>query len=154
MQYQNTKPKPLAQLSKKYKISNSRLYQIWRGYESNRIQWNDLTVIPSMNIMDKQNEERQAEREIQDKFDSAFTALENKIHDTKISKSTNPASEEDVISDSKVKKTGGRKSRTKTVCASDSISSTESSEDVLDLYKRTNNDIEKIRASGRALTFK
>jgi hypothetical protein len=154
MQYQNTKPKPLAQLSKKYKISNSRLYQIWRGYEFNRIQWNDLAVTPSMNIMDKQNEERQAEREIQDKFDSAFTALENKIHDTKISKSTNPASEENVISDSKVKKTGGRKSRTKTVCASDSISSTESSEDVLDLYKRTNNDIEKIRASGRALTSK
>ena len=104
--------------------------------------------------MDKQNEECQAEREIQNKFDSAFTALENKIHDTKISKSTNPASEEDVISNSKVKKTGGRKSRTKTVCASDSISSTESSEDVLDLYKRTNNDIEKIRASGHALTSK
>ena len=116
MQYQNTKPKPLAQLSKKYKISNSRLYQIWRGYESNRIQWNDLAVTPSM---DKQNEERQAE--IQDKFDSAFTVLENKIHDTKISKSTNPTSEENVISDSKVKKTGGRKSRTKTVCTSDSI---------------------------------
>ncbi|GES76623.1 hypothetical protein GLOIN_2v1848972 [Rhizophagus clarus] len=113
MQYQYTKPKPLAQLSKKYKISNSRLYQIWRGQDTG-----------------------------------------NKIHDTKISKSTNPASEEDVISDSKVKKTGGRKSRTKTVCASDSISSTESSEDVLDLYKRTNNDIEKIRASGRALTSK
>ncbi|GBC05441.1 hypothetical protein RclHR1_06230001 [Rhizophagus clarus] len=56
--------------------------------------------------------------------------------------------------DSKVKKTGGRKSRTKTVCASDSISSTESSEDVLDLYKRTNNDIEKIRASGHTLTSK
>jgi hypothetical protein len=154
MQYQYTKPKPLAQLSKKYKISNSRLYQIWRGQEFNRIQWNDLAVTPSTNIMDKQNEEYQAEREFQNKFDSAFTALENKIHDTKISKSTNPASEEDVISDSKVKKTGGRKSRTKTVCASDSISSTESSEDVLDLYKRTNNDIEKIRASGRALTSK
>ena len=107
-----------------------------------------------MNIMDKQNEERQAEREIQDKFDSAFTALENKIHDTKISKSTNPASEEDVISDSKVKKTGGRKSRTKTVCTSDFISFIKSSEDILDLYKRTNNDIEKIRASGRALTSK
>ncbi|GBC08950.1 hypothetical protein RclHR1_00850031 [Rhizophagus clarus] len=104
--------------------------------------------------MDKQNEEYQAEREFQNKFDSAFTVLENKIHDTKISKSTNSTSEEDVISDSKVKKTGERKSKTKTVCASDSISSTESFEDVLDLYKRTNNDIEKIRASGHALIFK
>ncbi|CAI2197488.1 5281_t:CDS:2, partial [Funneliformis geosporum] len=147
MQYRDMKSKPVTQLSKKYNISNSRLYQIWRGQEFNRIQWNDLAVTPSMNIMNKQNEERQGEREFQDKFDSAFTALENKIHDTKISKSTNPASEEDVISDSKVKKAGGRKSRTKTVCTSDSITSTESSEDVLDLYKRTNNDIEKIRAS-------
>jgi hypothetical protein len=154
MQYRDMKSKPLAQLSKKYNISNSRLYQIWRGQEFNRIQWKDLAVTSSTNVMDKQNKEHQAEREFQNKFDSTFTTLENKIHDTKISKSTNPASEEDVISDSKVKKTGGRKSRTKTVCASDSISSTESSEDVLDLYKRTNNDIEKIRASGRALTSK
>ncbi|CAG8834792.1 19869_t:CDS:2, partial [Gigaspora margarita] len=34
------------------------------------------------------------------------------------------------------------------------ISSTESSEDVLELFKRTNNDIEKIRASGRVLISK
>ncbi|CAG8770295.1 9210_t:CDS:1, partial [Dentiscutata heterogama] len=33
------------------------------------------------------------------KFDSAFTAWENKIHDTKISKSTDSALEEDVVSD-------------------------------------------------------
>src|SRR5947209_11578760 len=61
MQYQYTKPKPLAQLSKKYKISNSRLYQIWRGQEFNRIQWNDLAVTSSTNVMNKQNEKRQAE---------------------------------------------------------------------------------------------
>ncbi|CAG8745823.1 8276_t:CDS:1, partial [Funneliformis caledonium] len=41
MQYRDMKSKPLAQLSKKYNISNSRLYQIWRGQEFNRIQWND-----------------------------------------------------------------------------------------------------------------
>ncbi|GES84072.1 hypothetical protein GLOIN_2v1836991 [Rhizophagus clarus] len=92
MQYRDMKSKPLAQLSKKYNISNSRLYQIWRGQD---------------------------------------------------------ASEEDVISDSKAKKTEGRKSRTKAVRASDSISPTESSEDVLDLYKRTSSEIEKFRASGR-----
>ncbi|GES82543.1 hypothetical protein GLOIN_2v1836991 [Rhizophagus clarus] len=65
-----------------------------------------------MNVMDKQNEEQilekscQTERpkeEFQNKFDSAFTTLENKIHDTKIS-----ASEEDVILNSKAKKTEGR----------------------------------------------
>ena len=65
MQYRNMKSKPLAQLSKKYNISNSRLYQIWRGQEFNRVQWNDLAVTPSTNIMDKQNEEYQAEREFQ-----------------------------------------------------------------------------------------
>ena len=105
--------------------------------------------------MDKQNEEHQAEREFQNKVDSAFTTLENKIHDTKISKSIDPVSEEDIISDNKAKKTGGgRKSRIKAVHVSDSILSTESSEDVLDLYKRTNPEIEKIRASGRALISK
>ena len=57
MQYRDMKPKPLAQLSKKYKISNSRLFQIWRGQEFNRIQWNDLAVTPSTNVIDKQNEE-------------------------------------------------------------------------------------------------
>ncbi|GES74927.1 hypothetical protein GLOIN_2v1836991 [Rhizophagus clarus] len=158
MQYRDMKSKPLAQLSKKYNISNSRLYQIWRGQEFNRIQWNDLAVISSMNVMDKQNEERILERscqterpneEFQNKFDSAFTTLKNKIHDTNIS-----ASEEDVILDSKAKKTEGRKSRTKAVRVSDSISPTESSEDILDLYKRASSEIEKFRASGRPLITK
>ena len=63
MQYRDMKSKPLVQLSKKYNISNSRLYQIWRGQEFNRIQWNDLAVAPSTNVIDKQNEERQAERD-------------------------------------------------------------------------------------------
>ena len=56
MQYCDMKSKPLVQLSKKYNISNSRLYQIWRGQEFNRIQWNDLAVASSTNIIDKQNE--------------------------------------------------------------------------------------------------
>ena len=63
MQYRDMKSKPLVQLSKKYNISNSRLYQIWRGQEFNRIQWNDLAVASSTNVIDKQNEERQAERD-------------------------------------------------------------------------------------------
>ncbi|PKK66818.1 hypothetical protein RhiirC2_784329 [Rhizophagus irregularis] len=44
IQYRDMKSKPLAQLNKKYNISNSRLYQIWRGQEFNRIQWNDVVV--------------------------------------------------------------------------------------------------------------
>ena len=107
MQYRDMKSKPLAQLSKKYNISNSRLYQIWRGQEFNRIQWNDLAVTPSTNVIDKQNEERQAERDFQNKFNTAFTVLENKIRDAEISKSTDPVSEESA--GSKTKKTGGKK---------------------------------------------
>src|ERR1043165_9181775 len=107
MQYRDIKFKPLAQLSKKYNISNSRLYQIWRGQEFNRIQWNDLAVTPSMNIIDKQNEEHQAERDFQNRFNTAFSTLENKIHDAEISKSTDPVSEESA--GSKAKKTGGKK---------------------------------------------
>ncbi|GET00098.1 hypothetical protein GLOIN_2v1848972 [Rhizophagus clarus] len=153
MQYRDMKPRPLDQLSKKYKISNSRLYQIWRGQEFNRIQWNDVVVPLSTNIMDKQNEEYQAERDFQNKFDSAFTALENKIHDTKISKSTDPVSEESA--GRKAKKTGEKKrsqgGQAIPGTKKENISSTESSEDVLDLYKRSSSEIEKIRASGRTL---
>ena len=156
MQYYNMKSKPLAQLSKKYNISNSRLYQIWRGQEFNRIQWNDLAVTPSMNIIDKQNEEHQAERDFQNRFNTAFSTLENKIHDAEISKSTDPVSEESA--GSKAKKTGGKKrsqgGQAIPGTKKEIISPTDSSEDVLDLYKRTDNTLEKIKASGRSLISK
>ncbi|CAG8779593.1 24281_t:CDS:2, partial [Gigaspora margarita] len=134
------------------------------------IQWNDLAVTSSTNIIDKQNEEYQAERDFQNKLDSAFIALKNKIRDDKISKYTNPVLEESA--DSKTKKSGGKKQsqgdHTKSASTSEPtisqnqpmpgtkkiISSTESSEDVSDLYKRTSSEIEKIRASGHALISK
>src|SRR6185437_3430930 len=75
MQYHDMKSKPLAQLSKKYNISNSRLYQIWRGQESNRIQWNDLAISLSTNIINKQNEGL-----FQNTYNSTITAIENVIH--------------------------------------------------------------------------
>ncbi|RGB40186.1 hypothetical protein C1646_811491, partial [Rhizophagus diaphanus] len=104
----------------------------------------------------KQNEEHQTERDFQNKFNTAFTALKNKIHDAEISKSTDPVSEESA--GSKTKKTEGKKqfqggqsiSETK----KEIISPTDSSEDVLDLYKRTDNTLEKIKASGRPLISK
>ncbi|CAB4388874.1 unnamed protein product [Rhizophagus irregularis] len=86
-----------------------------------------------MNVIDKQNEEYQTERDFQNKFNIAFTALENKIHDAEISKSTDPVSKES---------------------AGKIISPTDPSEDVLDLYKRTNNTLEKIKASGHPLISK
>ena len=108
------KSKPLAQLSKKYNISNSRLYQIWRGQEFNRIQWNDVVVPPSTIVIDKQNEAN-----FQNKYDSTITALENVMRDTEVepSKSTDSASEGDAILGSKVKKTGGKKSKSKSTLA-------------------------------------
>jgi hypothetical protein len=114
MQYRDMKSKPLAQLSKKYNISNSRLYQIWRGQEFNRIQWNDVVVPPSTNVIDKQNEAN-----FQNKYDSTITALENVMRDTEVepSKSTDPASEGDAILGSKAKKTGGKKSKSKSTLA-------------------------------------
>ena len=150
------KSKPLAQLSKKYNISNSRLYQIWRGQEFNRIQWNDLAVAPSMKVIDKQNEERQAKRDFQDKINTAFTTLENKIRNGEISKSTDSVSEESA--GSKAKKTGGKKrsqgGQAIPGTKKEIISTTESSEDVLDLYKRTDNTLKEIKASGRPLISK
>jgi hypothetical protein len=38
MQYRDMKSKPLEQLRKKFHISSSRLYQIWRGQEVGRVE--------------------------------------------------------------------------------------------------------------------
>ncbi|CAG8496462.1 3954_t:CDS:2 [Dentiscutata heterogama] len=137
----------LEAIASKYKISTRRVYQIWRGNHL-LIDSREEALRSNINILSLSEDSNHDAN----KFDSAFTAWENKIHDIKISKSTDLALEEDVVSDSKVKKTEGRKSRTETVRVSNSISSTESSESVLDLYKRSSSEIEKIRASGRALT--
>ncbi|GBB85416.1 hypothetical protein RclHR1_11960004 [Rhizophagus clarus] len=76
-----------------------------------------------------------------------------------------------IISGSKIKKTRGKKPKSKSIHISNTkdlcknkngipeakkeiISPTESSEDVLDLYKRTSSEIEKFRASGRPLITK
>jgi hypothetical protein len=163
MQYRDMKSKPLDQLRKKFHISTSRLYQIWRGQEMGRVEWN-YSAVPlsysSTNDIDNQNGTDLGslmKPSFQNKLNTAFSMLENKIRDAEISKSTDPVSEESA--GSKAKKTGGGKKRSQGGQAmpgtkKEIISPTESSEDVLDLYKRTNNDLEKIRASGRALTSK
>ena len=87
------KSKPLDQLRKKFHVSTSRLYQIWRGQEVGRVEWNYSAVplsYPSTNVIDKQNEAN-----FQNKYDSTITALENAMYDTEVdpSKSTDLASE-------------------------------------------------------------
>ena len=87
MQYQDMKTKPLDQLRKKFHVSTSRLYQIWRGQEVGRVEWNYSAVplsYPSTNVIDKQD-----------------------VPEVSV--------ECDVISGSKVKKTGGKKPKSKSV---------------------------------------
>jgi hypothetical protein len=115
MQYRDMKSKPLEQLRKKFHISSSRLYQIWRGQEVGRVEWNYSTVLlsySSTNDIDKQND-----TDFQNKYNSTILALENVIPDgaENPSRSTDPVSEEGVISGIKVKKTGGKKTKSKSV---------------------------------------
>ena len=44
MQYRDMKSKPLKQLRKKFHISSSRLYQIWRGQEVGRVEWGPRNI--------------------------------------------------------------------------------------------------------------
>ena len=92
MQYRDMKSKPLEQLRKKFHISSSRLYQIWRGQEVGRVEWNYSAVplsYPSTNVIDKQD-----------------------VPEVSV--------ECNVISGSKVKKTGGKKTKSKPVRVSES----------------------------------
>ncbi|GES97971.1 hypothetical protein GLOIN_2v1765586 [Rhizophagus clarus] len=134
MQCAEKKPrdKVLKDLTDKYHISQQHIYQIWRGEEKNR-----------------------TEPETQGHDVSPFTELEKEIRDAKIepSKSTDPVSEESA--GRKAKKTGEKKrsqgGQSIPGTKKENISSTKSSEDVLNLYKRSSSEIEKIRASGRTL---
>jgi hypothetical protein len=123
-------------MANKYKISTRRVYQIWRGTHP---------PIDSKDI-----------KPLSEEPDSTQQA--------------DPV-ECNIISRSKIKKTRGKKpkskfiyiSNTKDLCKNENgipgakkeiISSTEFSEDVLDLYKKTDNTIEGIKARGHPLITK
>jgi hypothetical protein len=102
-------------LTDKYHTSQKRIYQIWRGEEKNRVAWNQpihmLTAsLSNINVVD-----RQTEPEIQGQNVSPFTELEKEIHDVKIelSKSIDSVLKEG----GKTKKTGGKKSKSKSALA-------------------------------------
>ncbi|RGB25029.1 hypothetical protein C1646_772310 [Rhizophagus diaphanus] len=57
MQYQDMKSKLLEELRKKFHISSSRLYQIWRGQKVGRVEWNYLAV--PLSYSSKNNIDRQ-----------------------------------------------------------------------------------------------
>ncbi|CAB4473744.1 hypothetical protein RhiirA5_380233 [Rhizophagus irregularis] len=121
-------------MANKYKISTRRVYQIWRGTHP-PIDPKDIKPI---------SEEPGSYQQVDPVKCNA-------------------------ISENKVKKTGGKKPKFKSVSISEPtinqnqpipgtkkeiISLTESSEDVLDLYKRTDNTLEEIKASGHPLISK
>ncbi|GBC04246.1 hypothetical protein RclHR1_05590001 [Rhizophagus clarus] len=121
MQHRDDRPrsKVLNELKEKYNTSQKRIYQIWRGKEKNRVAWDQPIYMPeriasfsSTNVIDKQNGIY-----FQNKYNSTILALENIGYDAGVepSKSTNLASEEDVILGNKVKKAGGKKPKSKSV---------------------------------------
>ncbi|RGB24040.1 hypothetical protein C1646_773654 [Rhizophagus diaphanus] len=129
MQYAEKKPKDkvLKDLTDKYRTSQK-------------------PSLSNINVVD-----RQTEPETQGHDVSPFTELEKEIYDVKIepSKSTDPVSEE--IANKKAKKTRKKKrsqgDQSIPKIKKENISSTEFAKDVLDLYKRSSSEIEKIRAS-------
>src|SRR5581483_8409235 len=87
MQYRDMKSKPLEQLRKKFHISTSRLYKIWRGQEEGRVEWN-YSAVP-LSYVSKNNIDRQ------DIPEASAACI--------------------IITESKVKKVGGKKTKSKSV---------------------------------------
>ena len=123
MQCAEKKPrdKVLKDLTDKYRTSQKRIYQIWRGEEKNRVAWNQpihmstadpggIALLSNINVVG-----RQIEPEIQRQDVSPFTELEKEIRDAKIEPSK---SIDSVLKEGgKAKKTGGKKSKSKSALA-------------------------------------
>src|SRR4051812_31253563 len=117
MQCAEKKPRDevLKDLSDKYRTSSKRIYQIWRGEEKNRVAWNQPIHMPTASLSNINVVGRQTEPEIQGQDVSPFTELEKQIRDAKKepSKPIDPVLEES----GKAKKTGGKKSKSKSASA-------------------------------------
>src|SRR3954452_17054057 len=113
MQCAEKKPrdKVLKVLTDKYRTSQKRIYQIWRGEEKNRVAWNQPIHMPTASLSNINVVGERIEPEIQDQDVSPFAELEKQIRDGKIepSKSIDSVLEEG----EKAKKTGGKKSKFK-----------------------------------------
>ena len=113
MQCAEKKPrdKVLKDLTDKYRTSQKRIYQIWRGEEKNRVAWNQPIHMPTASLSNINVVDGRTGPEIQGQDVSPFTELEKQIRDAKIepSKSIDSVLEEG----EKAKKTGGKKSKSK-----------------------------------------
>src|SRR3954454_25033543 len=109
MQCAEKKPrdKVLKDLTDKYRTSQKRIYQIWRGEEKNRVAWNRPIYMPTAPFSNINVVGERAKPEIQGQDVSLFTELEKQIHDANIvpNKSNDSVSEEG----RETKKTGGKK---------------------------------------------
>ena len=113
MQCAEKKPrdKVLKDLTDKYRTSQKRIYQIWRGEEKNRVVWNQPIHMPTALLFNINVVDGRTEPETQGHDVSPFTELEKEIRDAKIepSKSIDSVLEKG----EKVKKAGGKKSKFK-----------------------------------------
>src|ERR1043166_6334604 len=113
MQCAEKKPrdKVLKDLTNKYRTSQKRIYQIWRGEEKNRVAWNQpihmsTALLSNINVVGGQTEP-----EIQGQDVFPFAELEKQICDRKIE----PSKSIDLVLEEgeKVKKTGEKKLKSK-----------------------------------------
>jgi hypothetical protein len=119
--------KVLNELKEKYSTSQKRIYQIWRGEEKNRVAWDQPIYMPisdgclpvvnydpaslsNTNVIDKQND-----TDFQNKYNSTILALENIRHEA--GAEPNKSTDSTLEGGSKVKKTGGKKSKSKSALA-------------------------------------
>jgi len=134
MRYKDVKSKPLDMLRDKYPMSNTRFYRIWKGKEVCTNTWNSSLANPGNDIP------------------ISVVVGEKKKRKSK-SKSTRMNKDLDAVTSSlcKTEKIGriseAKKETTPPVTSQET-------EDVLELHKRNQKDIEKIRASGRTLVSK
>jgi hypothetical protein len=117
MQYRDMKSKPLDQLRKKFHISTSRLYQIWRGQEMGRVEWNYSAVPLSYSSINRQDIPEESQPKVLKARDQTTALLENMI--PFIQGLQDVSLECNTASDSKKKKTGGEKPRSKSVTISE-----------------------------------
>ncbi|RGB22514.1 hypothetical protein C1646_775961 [Rhizophagus diaphanus] len=101
--------KILKDLTDKYRTSQKRIYQIWRGEEKNRVAWNQPIHTPTASFSNINVMGGQARPEIQGQDVSPFTELEKQIRDAEPSKSIDSVLEEG----GKAKKAGGKKTKSK-----------------------------------------
>jgi len=140
MRYKDVKSKPLDMLRDKYPMSNTRFYRIWKGKEVCTNTWNSSLANPGNDIPISVVVGEKKKRK-------------SKSKSTRISDQPFINKDLDAVTSSlcKTEKIGRISEAKKETTPPVTLQETE---DVLELHKRNQKDIEKIRASGRTLVSK